>query len=67
MTIKMILSFKWMSTKFWIRLFLTLIACIIVLKIIGVEHITDTMALGAMGFVAGLIALYNQEKKNKQL
>ncbi len=51
-----------MTTKFWIRLFLTLIAVIIILKCIGVEYISDTLVLGAMGFVAGLIALYNNDK-----
>lgn len=54
--------FNWMTTKFWIRLFLTLIAVIIILKCIGVEYISDTLVLGAMGFVAGLIALYNNDK-----
>ena len=59
-------SFKFMTTKFWIRLFLSLIAVIVIQKCFGVSYITDTMALGAMGFVAGLIALYNQDKRNKQ-
>ena len=57
--------FNFMTTKFWIRFFLTLIAIIVIQKCFGVSYITDTMALGAMGFVAGLIALYNQDKKIK--
>ena len=55
--------FKWMTSKFFIRLYLILIAFIVIQKCLGVSYITDTMALGAMGFVAGLIALYNQDKK----
>ena len=55
--------FNWMTTKFWIRLFLTLITTIIILKCIGVEYISDTLVLGSMGFVAGLIGLHNQDKK----
>jgi len=58
--------FKWMTSKFWLRVFLALIAIIVIQKCFGVSYISDTMALGAMGFVTGLIALYNQDKKNKQ-
>lgn len=57
--------FRFLSTKFWLRLFLLLIAIIVIQKCAGVGYISDTMALGAMGFVAGLIALYNSERKNK--
>lgn len=52
-----------LTSKFFIRLFLILIAIITIQKICGVAYITDTMALGAMGFIAGLIALYNQDKR----
>jgi len=38
---------------------------IVIQKCFGVSYISDTMTLGAMGFVAGLIALYNQDKKLK--
>lgn len=53
---------KILTSKFFLRLFLILIAIIICQKISGVAYISDTMALGAMGFVAGLIALYNNDK-----
>lgn len=55
---------KILTSKFFIRLFLILIAIVVVQKICGVAYISDTMTLGAMGFVAGLIALYNNDKKN---
>lgn len=55
---------KILSSKNIIRFFLVLIAVIVVQKIFGVAYISDTMALGAMGFVAGLITLYNQDKRN---
>lgn len=55
---------KILTSKFFIRLFLLLIAIIICQKIAGVAYISDTMALGAMGFVAGLIALHNNDKRN---
>lgn len=54
--------FNWMTTKFWIRLFLSLIAIIVIQKCLGVSYISDTLVLGSMGFVAGLIALYNNDK-----
>jgi hypothetical protein len=52
-------KFRWMSKKFWIRLFLTLIAVIVVQKVAGVSYISDTMALGSMGFISALIGMYN--------
>lgn len=57
--------FEWISKKFWLRLYLFLIAVITVQKIAGVSYITDTMALGAMGFVAGLIGIYNARKSQE--
>jgi len=55
--------FNWMTTKFWIRLFLSLIAIIVIQKCLGVSYISDTLVLGSMGFVVGLIGLHNQDKK----
>jgi len=57
--------FNFMTTKFWLKLFLSLIAIIVGQKIFGVAYISDTLVIGLMGFVAGLIALYNQDKKLK--
>jgi hypothetical protein len=53
---------NFIGKKFWIRLFLFLIAIVVVIKICGVKHISDTMALGAMGFVAALIKLKDISK-----
>ena len=55
--------FNWMTTKFWIRWFLSLISVIVIQKCFGVSYISDTLVLGSMGFVAGLIGLHNQDKK----
>lgn len=57
-----IFTFKWMSKKFWIRLYLTLIAIIIVLKIFGAEHISETLVLGTMGFISALLGFYTYNK-----
>jgi hypothetical protein len=62
--LKYIFTFKWMSKKFWIRLFLSQISTIIILKILGYEHISDTLVLGVMGFITALLGLYTYNKKN---
>ena len=54
---------KILSTKNWIRLFLTLIVIIVILKICGAGWISDTFALGAMGFISALITLHTTDKK----
>jgi len=56
--VNLILSSKWI-----IRYNLLLIIISNILKLCGVAYISDTYALGMMGFTAGLIALYNQDKK----
>jgi len=62
--LKYIFTFKWMSKKFWIRLFLSQISTIIILKIFGYEYISDTLVLGVMGFITALLGLYTYNKKN---
>ncbi len=57
---------SYLTSKFFIRLFLLLIAIVLVQKICGVAHISDTLCIGLMGFVAGIIALYNQDKWRQQ-
>ena len=57
--------FNLLSKKFWIRLFLFLIAVIIAQKICGVSYITDSMTLGSMGFIATLIGLYQYGKNSE--
>ena len=61
--LKRFFRFNWLSKSFFIRIFLVLIAVVVVQKIIGVAYISDTFALGAMGFIAGLIGLGNWEKR----
>jgi len=63
--LKYIFTFQWMSKKFWIRLFLSQISAIIILKILGYEHISDTLVLGVMGFITALLGLYTYNKKNE--
>lgn len=55
--------FNFMSTKFFLRLFLLQIAVITTQKICGVAYISDAMALGSMGFIAALIGIYTAEKR----
>lgn len=66
--IKEFLKCNWMSKKFWLRLFLFQIAIIISLKIAGVSYMSDTMTMGAMGFISALIGLYTVKdiKGNKK-
>jgi hypothetical protein len=59
--------FSLLSKKFFIRLFLVLIGIIIIQKIIGVSHITDTMTIGSMGFIVSIIGLYTAEKMREKL
>ena len=56
---------EWMTNKFFIRLFLWLIIVTIILKLCGIDYISDALVLGMMGYVIGLIGLNNVEKKWK--
>ena len=56
---------EWMTNKFFIRLFLWLIILTIILKLFGIDYISDALVLGMMGYVIGLIGLNNVEKKWK--
>jgi hypothetical protein len=61
--IKNILKFQWLSKKFFIRLFLLIIAFGQIKAIYG--QIDYKFALGQMGFVSVLIGLYTVEKIKK--
>jgi len=64
--IKKIIKFNWMNSKFFIRLFLILVAIVQVIKVkvmIKTEVVDTEYALGMMGFVAVLIGLYRKYKK----
>ncbi len=56
---------EWMSNKFFIRLFLWLIIVTIIMKLCGINYISDALVLGMMGYVIGLIGMNNVEKKWK--
>jgi len=56
---------EWMTNKFFIRLFLWLIIITIILKLGGIDYISDALVLGMMGYVIGLIGMNNVEKKWK--
>lgn len=56
---------EWMTNKFFIRLFLWLIILTIIIKLCGIDYISDALVLGMMGYVVGLIGLNNVEKKWK--
>lgn len=53
-----------LKSKTIIRFFLLLIAVTVIMRLAGAHHISDTLTLGMMGFVAGLIALHNNDKRN---
>lgn len=54
---------SFLSTKFFLRLYLLLIAGIMIMKMCGLNQISDGLTLGAMGFISVLIGLYTAEKK----
>ena len=54
-----------MKNKYIIRVFILLIMITCVMKLCGIEYISDTLVLGLMGYVTGLITLNNVEKKWK--
>ena len=56
---------EWMTNKFFIRLFLWLIIVTIIMKLCGIDYISDALVLGMMGYVIRLIGLNNVEKKWK--
>lgn len=53
-----------LSSKWIIRYNLVLIIASNVMKLCGVDYISDVYALGMMGFTAGLIALYNNKRRD---
>jgi len=58
--------FEWQTKKFWICLFLSLIAVTWIMKLKGVDYISDTFALGAMAYISAIIGLKDWAKKNKK-
>jgi uncharacterized membrane protein YfhO len=56
---------EWMTNKFFIRFFLWLIIVTIVLKLCGINYISDALVLGMMGYIVALITCNNVEKKWK--
>lgn len=64
--LKYLVSLKFMTKRNWIILFLALVAVSIIQKIFGISYITDTFALGMMGYVAVLIGLKDVSEKEKK-
>jgi len=54
-----------MKNKYIIRVFILIIMVTCVMKLCGIEYISDTLVLGLMGYVIGLIGMNNVEKKWK--
>ena len=54
-----------MKNKYIIRVFILLIMVTCVMKLCGIDYISDALVLGMMGYVIGLIGLNNVEKKWK--
>ena len=58
--------FEWQTKKFWICLFLSLITVTWIMKLKGVDYISDTFALGVMAYISVIIGLKDWAKKNKK-
>ena len=56
---------EWMTNKFFIRLFLWLIIVTVIMKLCGIDYISDALVLGMMGYIVALITCNNVEKKWK--
>ena len=54
-----------MKNKYIIRVFILLIMVTCVMKLCGIDYISDALVLGMMGYVIGLIGMNNVEKKWK--
>ena len=51
---------KFTPPYFWVTLFLCLIVAMLVMKLMGSQHISDTLVLGCLGFVAAWLAPANK-------
>ena len=54
-----------MKNKYIIRVFILIIMVTCVMKLCGIDYISDALVLGMMGYVIGLIGMNNVEKKWK--
>ena len=55
--LRYILTCQWMNTRFFLKAFLFSILIMVWQRIMGVEHITETLVLGLMGTVTALIGV----------
>ena len=56
---------KFTPPYFWVTLFLCLIVVMLIMKLVGSQHISDTLVLGCLGFVAAWLAVYTWYDKNR--
>jgi len=56
---------KFTPPYFWVTLFLCLIVVMLIMKLMGSQHISDTLVLGCLGFVAAWLAVYTWYDKNR--
>ena len=56
---------KFTPPYFWVTLFLCLIVVMLIMKLSGSQHISDTLVLGCLGFVAAWLAVYTWYDKNR--
>jgi membrane-anchored glycerophosphoryl diester phosphodiesterase (GDPDase) len=56
---------KFKPPYFWITVFLFLIVVMFILKLCGVETISDKLILGCLGFVIAWVGIYTWYDKNK--
>jgi hypothetical protein len=58
---------KFTPPYFWVTLFLCLIVVMLIMKLMGSQHISDTLVLGCLGFVAAWLAVYTWYDKNRMV
>lgn len=56
---------KFTPPYFWVTLFLCLIVVMLIMKLAGSQHISDTLVLGCLGFVAAWLAVYTWYDANR--
>ena len=57
---------KFQPPYFWITIFCILVVVAVILRFMERSSLSDTLILGMLGFIAGWILLYNQQRKKNE-
>mgnify|MGYP000844174894 CR=1 FL=1 len=49
---------KFTPPYFWVTLLLCIVVAMLIMKLAGARHVSDTLVLGTLGFVAVWLAVY---------